>query len=82
MRRLATLVAVMGAFAMAIVGWFSEQSTFTCAWRALVGAAVLFVVVSVAGRIALSIMVDAVLKARPQPGGGKADRASGRKLNV
>ena len=82
MRRLATFAAVMAFFAMAIVGWLSEQSIFTCAMRALVGAAVLFVVVLLAGRIALRIMVDAVLKARWQASQQRAARDSQGKMNV
>ena len=57
----------MGSFAMAMVGLCSGQSPFTCAVRALIGAAVMFVVVTMAGRLAISVLVHAVISGQTRP---------------
>lgn len=61
MRRVATSVAVMGFFTLAIVGSVSGVEPYTCALRALAGAAILFVLVRVTGRMAAGFLVDAML---------------------
>jgi hypothetical protein len=74
MRRLAIAVAGMGFFALAIVGGMSGQSVLTCGVRAVIGAAVLFVVVTMGGRIALNIIVDGLLKSRFRGGTAGEDQ--------
>jgi len=64
----------MGFFALAIVGWFSDVPPLTCALRALAGAAAMYVVVRVAGRIVMNIMVDAVMRSLTQ---GRGRREAG-----
>jgi hypothetical protein len=65
-RRIALLIAVIGFLALAIVGMASGVPPFTCALRALGGAAVLFVLAMVVGRFILSVLVDAVMsRGRP-----------------
>ena len=83
MRQLAFIVAAMGFFGLAIVGWISSQPVFTCAVRALIGAVVLFVVVTLAGRVALNIVADAILRSRLKQGPGAAEGESAEdQLNV
>jgi len=65
MRRLAITSATLTFFALAIVGWFSGNSMFVCAVRAFLGAVVMYVVVKVAAKVALSIAVDAIIKSAP-----------------
>ena len=77
MRRLAFSVAAMGFFGLAVVGWISKQPVFTCAVRALIGAGVLFVVVTLAGRLVLNIMADAILRSRLKEGPHSAEGESG-----
>lgn len=60
MRRLATKTAVMGFFALGITGAMTGQEALTCTVRALAGAAVLFVLVKIAGRVVAAILTDAV----------------------
>ena len=62
MRRMSLTIAVAGFFVLAIVGWASGVDPFTCGVRALIGAAILYVLATLAGRIVLRIMVDTVVK--------------------
>ena len=62
MNRLAMSVAVVGLLVLAGVGWLSDLPPLTCAIRAAVGAAVLFVVTRVGARMALSLIVDEVIR--------------------
>jgi len=68
MRRFALTIAILSFLALAGIALFCEVPVFHCAWRALVGAAVIYVVVSTGGRILLSIMVDAIVNSAPQHG--------------
>jgi hypothetical protein len=72
MRRYAITAAALGFFAMALVGWCSGRSPSCCALRAGVGAVALYVMVSLAGRMVVSIIVDAVIR-------GRAARMNARK---
>jgi len=71
MRRLAMTVATMGFFVFAAVGAAHGLAPFVCAWRALAGAAILFIVVTVAARIVAGVMAGAITD--------QASRASGMK---
>ena len=64
MRHVATMTAVVGFFVLAFVGWFNDVDVFICGMRALGGAVVLYVVVGVAGTIAIRIIADAAVQAQ------------------
>lgn len=64
MRNIAVSISVVSFFLLALVGWCSGLPVFVCSMRALAGAAVLYVIVKVAGRLILAVMVDAVIKSR------------------
>ncbi|MBN1124141.1 MAG: hypothetical protein JXA82_03975 [Sedimentisphaerales bacterium] len=49
-------------FIIAIVAWISDCEPGTCAYRALVGGIVAYIVVSIAGRIILRILVDEIIE--------------------
>lgn len=49
-------------FLIAIVAWFCDCEPATCAYRALVGGIVVYVVVSIAGRMILRILVDEIIE--------------------
>jgi hypothetical protein len=67
----------MGFFALALVGWASGLSPFVCGMRALGGAAALYVLVSIAGRLVAGIVADAIVRsAMPD---GKTKDAAGDK---
>ena len=77
MRRLAVTVSAIGFFAMAIVGWASDLPPFVCAYRSLIGAAALYVTTTIACRLAIAIMVHAVVKntsAEKKPGTNRDNR--------
>ena len=57
-------MAVAGFFVLAAVGWSCDVPLFVCGLRALAGAAILYVMTSVAGKIVLGIAVDAMLRSR------------------
>jgi len=61
MRRFALTVAMFGSLVLAAVSLASGVPTFEATIRAVIGAVVLYVVVSVGGKAALGIMVDAVV---------------------
>jgi len=47
---------------LAFVGWASGLSPFSCAVKALAGAAALFVLATVACRIVLNVVTDAIIR--------------------
>ena len=61
-RRMSVPIAVAGFFVLAFVGWASGVPPFTCAIRALIGAAVLYVLVTVAGRLIVNIVVESIIR--------------------
>ena len=64
MRRYSIFIAVAGFFVLAAVGHVSGVPPFVSGLRALAGAAVLFVMIQIAGKAVLGIFVDAVLRSR------------------
>jgi len=64
MRQLSTMSAIIGFFALAFVGWFSNVPVFICGLRALGGAVALYVVTGLAGTIAIRIIAEAAVKAQ------------------
>jgi len=67
MRRAAAILAVVAFFGMAVIGAASGAPPFTCAVRALAGAAITYVLMRVAGRIVVNILVDAIVGSVPPP---------------
>ncbi len=61
MRRTAVRVAVVGLLGLATIGACCGLPPHVCAARALVGAAVLYVLAMVAGRVAIRLIVDSML---------------------
>ena len=64
MKQLAAMAAVIGFFALAFVGWFNSVPVFICGIRALGGAVVLYLVISLAGTATIRIITDAAMRAR------------------
>jgi hypothetical protein len=64
MRHVATMTAVIGFFVLSFVGWFNDVDVFICGMRAVGGALVLYVVVGLAGTIAIRIIADAAVQAQ------------------
>jgi hypothetical protein len=67
-RQTALKFAVAGFFGLATVGAVSGASPLTCGLRALAGAAVIFVLVLVVGRVAINLIVDAMLDSMTRRG--------------
>lgn len=60
-RAVAIQLAVVVFFAMAVAGWVCGCSPGECGLRALGGAAVMYAVVQIAGRIVVKILLDAMV---------------------
>ena len=71
MRRLALTIAMFSFLVLAGIALAGGVPTFDAAMRALAGATALYFVVSIGGKIALNIMVDAVVNSAPKPGQNK-----------
>jgi hypothetical protein len=65
MRRWTLLSAAATFFVLALVGWASDVPPLVCGLRAAGGAAVMFLLVRLALRVALGIVVDALVRSRP-----------------
>ena len=76
MRRTATSAAVVALIVLALVGTVSDVPPFVCSMRALAGAAVTYVLVTVAGRLAISILAS-IIRAGPPPKAQVKDQTSG-----
>ena len=75
MRQLAAIAAVIGFFALAFVGWFNDVPVFICGMRAMGGAVALYLVIGLAGTVAIRIIADAAVQAqidRAQSGKGES----------
>lgn len=62
MRRYAISVAVAGFFVLAAVGSCFDVPAMVCGLRALGGAAVLYVMTMIVGKIVLGILVQTVME--------------------
>ena len=60
-RSIATSVAVLGFFALAIIGWFNGLTPFTCCKRSLTGAILAYVVTTVTVKIINAILINAMV---------------------
>ena len=61
----------MGFFALALVGWLCGLSTYACGLKALGGAAMLYVLARLAGRLAAGVVAEAIVNT--MTGGRGAD---------
>jgi len=75
-RRTATNAAAFAFIVLAIVGTVSDVPPFVCGMRALGGAAVTYVLVTVAGRVAISILAS-VIRGGPPRGAQVKDQTRG-----
>lgn len=57
-------VAVLCFFAIAGIGWISRLSSFTCCKRALIAAAVTYMVTTLAVRAINSILTNAMIESQ------------------
>lgn len=73
MRELAISISGIGFFVLSMVCYFSGLPMGQCALRAGIGTIVLYLLVSVALRMALSIFVDAAVKNSSLSKPGKTD---------
>ena len=74
MQRAAITVAVVGLLVFAGIGYFSGLGILTCSVRALAGAAGLYVASLVAMKMALAILVTAVMRSNHNANVGRKDR--------
>ena len=62
MRQIAITITAITFFALAIVGWCSDVPNFVCGMRALGGAGIMYIVISLAGTAVIRIVVDAAVR--------------------
>jgi len=63
-RSIAVIFAAAVFFIMACVGWFMDISPATCCSRAIGGAIVAYIVVTIAAKAAIAIVVSEVVQSR------------------
>ena len=63
-RSTATKAAIALFFIMALIGWFFDNDPSVCAKRALLGAVVIYIVVSFAGKITANIIINAIVDSK------------------
>jgi hypothetical protein len=61
-RSIAVSFAVFIFFVMSCAGWFMGVTPGTCAARAIGGAIITYIVVSIAARIVISIIIDSIVE--------------------
>jgi len=61
-RAIAVSFAVFIFFVMSCAGWFMNVSPGTCAARAIGGAIITYLVVSIAARLIMRIVIDAIVE--------------------
>jgi len=67
MRDLALIVSVITFFAMALVGMACGQTVFSCSIRAILGAIVAYVAASMAIKLAVDVMIKAIVEGKESP---------------
>jgi hypothetical protein len=65
-RNVARRSAIAVFFVMALMGWFCRQEPAVCAWRGVLGAAAMYLVVRIAGAIIVSVLIDAMAQNESQ----------------
>jgi hypothetical protein len=58
----AKMIAVMVFFIMGLVGWCCSNDPAVCAWRALIGAMVMYAAVRIAGAVLTSVIINAAVQ--------------------
>jgi len=71
-RSISVSVAVICFFGIAVIGWISELSPFTCCKRALTVAFIVYVVASLAVKAINAILINAMVKSQMNQQKGKA----------
>jgi len=61
-KSIAGSLAVLLFFVLAIAAWLGDCEPATCAYRAVTGAVVAYVVLSIAGRLAVKIVLDEMIE--------------------
>ena len=54
-------LAVVLFFVMAVVGYISNQSVAVSSYRAFIGAVITYLLISIAGKVVIRIVVDAMI---------------------
>ena len=63
-RSTAVSAAIVLFFTMALIGWLFDNDPSVCAKRALLGAVVIYIVVSYAGKIVTNIIINAIVDSK------------------
>jgi len=71
-RSIAVSIAVICFFGLSFIGWISGLSPFTCCKRALVGAVVSYIAVSLAVKVINAILTNAMIMSRMSHGDRQA----------
>jgi len=59
-RAIAVRLSVLLFFIMALTGWLYGQEPVVCAWRAMIGATALYLVVRIAGNLVVRMLLEAM----------------------
>ena len=62
LRALSVRLSAALFFVMALAGWLNGHDPAVCAYRAFIGAIVLYAVVRIAGNLAVRILLDAMVQ--------------------
>ena len=63
-RSSATTFAVMIFFIMSIIGWFCGLSPATCCSRAVGGAIITYIAITIAGKGVLAIIIKSIIESK------------------
>ncbi len=63
-RSVAVYFAAMIFFIMSLTGWFCGQSPATCCNRAILGAIVTYIAVSIAAKAVAKVIMDAIIESK------------------
>ena len=64
LRTIAVRLSAVLFFVMALAGWLSGHEPVICAQRAIIGSVALYLVVRVAGNLAVRVLLDAMAQDR------------------
>jgi hypothetical protein len=63
-RSTAVMFAVMFFFILSFVGWFCGLSPATCCSRGFLGAIIIYITVTIAGRSVMAIIIRSIIEGR------------------
>jgi hypothetical protein len=63
-RSIAASASIAGFFGVGLIAWMSGFVPFTCCKRALIGAAIIFAIVSMAAKAINAILTNAIIKSQ------------------